>query len=91
MNQEFLLLAEFEVADIPLEIVAAKYLGLSKAEANRKAARKDLPFPAFRIGGQKAHWFVSIKDLSEYLTKERDAAKKEWEAITLASRLGVAS
>lgn len=91
MNQEFLLLAEFEQADIPLEKVAKKYLGLGKDEANKKARRKALPFPAFRIGGQKSEWFVSIKELSEYLTRERETAKREWEAMSEASRLRDAS
>lgn len=86
MNQEFLLLAEFEAADIPLAKVAAKYLNLGEVEAKKRAARNSLPFPAFRIGGQKSGWFVSIKDLSEYLNKEREAARREWLAISTARR-----
>lgn len=84
VNQEFLLLAEFEVADIPLGKVAAKYLALDEAQAKKKAKQNALPFPVFRVGTQKAEWFVSIKDLAEYLHKEREAARREWLAISSA-------
>ncbi len=87
MNQEFLLLAEFEAADIPLEKVAKKYLNISKTQANHLAAQMALPFPTFKIGGKRAEYFVSITDLSEFLTRERDAAKREWAAISEAQRL----
>ena len=79
MNTAFLLLAEFNQADIPLESVATKYLGLDKREAYRRAAAAQLPFPAYRAGSQKSPWLVNVNDLAEYLDKARAQARKDWQ------------
>lgn len=80
MKTLFLLLAEFDGrADIPLEDVAKKYLDLSYAEASRRAARCELPFPAYRPGGtQKSPWLVRLSDLAEWLDQQAEKARKEW-------------
>lgn len=78
MNQVFLLLAEFGQADIPLEDVASKYLGLSKEKAYLKAKREELPIPTYQLGSQKSGRFVNIKDLADWLEFERSKAAEEW-------------
>jgi hypothetical protein len=82
VNTVFLLMAEFGQADIPLEQVAAKYLGLDAAHAKRQAASQALPFPVYRAGSQKSPWMVRVSDLAEYLDKCRENAKREWEAVS---------
>lgn len=68
-----LLLIEYQEADIPLEKVARKYLGIENPErARRKASRKELPFPAFRAGSQKSQWLVRVTDLAEHLDRVRE-------------------
>lgn len=84
MNTIFLLMAEFEQADIPLDKVATKYLDLEPAKAKRLAARQELPFPVFRAGSQKSPWMVNINELACYLDKKREEAKKDWQAINAA-------
>lgn len=82
MNTTFLLMAEFNTAEIPLTAVASKYLGLSDGEAKRKAALRALPFPVHRISkGQKAPWLVHAQDLANYIDTQRAQARKEWRAI----------
>jgi hypothetical protein len=78
MNTTFLLLAEFGQADIPLETVAARYLGMDERAARAKANRGELPFPAYRAGSTKSPWMVRVTDLAEFLDKERDRAKADW-------------
>jgi hypothetical protein len=90
MNTTFLLLAEFGQTDIPLELVAAKYLGLDERAARFRAKRNELPFPAFRAGSQKSPWLVRITDLSAWLERERDQAEKEWKARKIAQVTQVA-
>lgn len=70
----FGLLAEFGVANIPLDNVAPKYFGLSCAEARRRAPAKLLPCRAFRLGGQKSPWLVSATDLAELIDARRQKA-----------------
>lgn len=80
MNTVFLLMAEFGQTDIPLEPVAARYLGMDERVARAKAGRGELPFPAFRAGTQKSPWMVRVTDLAEWLDRERARAVKDWKA-----------
>jgi len=79
MNTLFLLMAEYNSAVVQLDHVATKYLGIRPEKARMKAARSELPFPAFRVGTQKSPWLVNIIDLAEWLDKEREEATKEWQ------------
>lgn len=76
MNSTYFgLLAEFGEANVPLEKVAPKYFGLSFAEARRRAPAKLLPCSAFRLGGQKSPWLVSLVDLAELIDRQREKAR----------------
>ncbi len=76
MNSTYFgLLAEFGEANVPLEKVAPKYFGLSFAEARRRAPAKLLPCSAFRLGGQKSPWLVSLADLAELIDRQREKAR----------------
>lgn len=77
----FLLLAEFGTGIIPLEDIAEKYLGLSPRLANERAARRDLPLPAYRAGSQKSLWLVRVDDLAALLDERRNLACREWKAL----------
>lgn len=86
MNTVFLLLAEFGQADVPLELVAERYLGLGKREAFQRATARKLPLPAYRGSeSQKSPWLVRITDLAEHLDKQRAEAHKEWQTLRGAS------
>ena len=76
MNTTFLLMAEYGTTDIPLEVVAAKYLGMAARAAHAKAFKGELPFPAYRPGSQKSPWLVRITDLAAWLDAEREKARK---------------
>lgn len=78
MNRVFLLMAEFNATDIPLEKVAQKYLGMDERQWKRAAALQQLPFPVFRAGSQKAPWMVSVNALAQYLDKREADAAKDW-------------
>lgn len=78
MNTTFLLLAEFGSADIPVEIVCSRYLGLDARTAKRQAAMAVLPFPAFRPGTQKGPWLARITDVAAWLDKERERGVSDW-------------
>jgi hypothetical protein len=73
-------MAEFGHTDIPLETVAARYLGMDDRVARAKAGRGELPFPAFRAGSQKSPWLVRVTDLAEWLDRERARAISDWNA-----------
>lgn len=86
MNTLFLIMAEFESAEIPLDALADKYLGLSPSQAKRRAARQTLPFPAHRGSkSQKAPWLVHAQDLANHLDQQREQARRDWEAMNSAA------
>lgn len=80
MNRVFLLMAEFNAADIPLAQVAPKYLGMDERQWKRAASLQQLPFPVFRAGSQKAPWLVNVNALAQYLDEREQAAAKHWKA-----------
>ena len=77
----FALLAEFGTANIPLERLAGPYFGLSPDKAAQRAARYQLPVPAFRAGSQKSPWLVSAAVLAEYLDRQIDNAARTHRAV----------
>ena len=84
MNTLFLIMAEFETVEIPLDDLADKYLG--PAQAKRRAARQALPFPVHRGSrSQKAPWLVHAQDLANHLDAQREEAAREWKAINEAA------
>ncbi len=81
MKTVFLLMAEFNEADIPLEKVAEKYLAMKPEQAARKAKLHQLPFPTFRAGSQKAPFLVNVADLAKFIDDSRAAAEREWKLM----------
>ena len=77
MNTTLLLMAEHGTADVPLEVVAAQYLGIGAKAAVARALKAELPFPAYRPGSQKSPWLVRITDLAAWLDAERDKAARD--------------
>lgn len=79
MNTVFLLMAEFETSQIPLSVVAEKFLNLTPSYADKKAALCELPFPTYRNEkSQKAPRMVHVADLAEWIDNERKNSKKEF-------------
>lgn len=76
MNTIFLLMAEYETSQIPLSVVAEKFLSISPSWADKKANLGELPFPTYR-DNQKSGRLVHISDLAEWIDKKREVAKKE--------------
>jgi hypothetical protein len=78
----FCLMAEYGTAQIPLELVAEKFWGMSPQVAKNRAAVHGLPVAAFRgSDSQKAGWFISASDLADYLDKQRAEAKAVWDKL----------
>ena len=78
MNTIFLLLAEFGQADVPVETVCSRYLGLDERQAKRQASLASLPFPVYRPGTQKGPWLARITDVAAWLDRERERGVSDW-------------
>ncbi len=49
--------------------------------AKEKAARHELPFPAFRVGGAKGLWHVKVKDIADYLETQHKKYSDVYEKV----------
>ncbi|MEX6285530.1 pyocin activator PrtN family protein [Providencia hangzhouensis] len=82
MNTTFLLMAEYETSQIPLSVVAEKFLNLSASYADRQAALGKLPIPSYKdINNQKSPRLVHVRDLAEWIDRNLIEAKDELNKI----------
>ncbi len=74
------LMSIYKSPAIPLADVCEKFFALSYEEALKKAARNELPVPAFRLSSsRKAPMMVSAEALGAWIDKTEADARKLWE------------
>ena len=74
------LMSIYKTPVIPLSEVCERFFGLSYEEALKKAARSELPIPAFRLTtSRKAPFVVSAEALGAWIDKTEAAAKALWQ------------
>lgn len=74
------LMSIYKSPAIPLVEVCERYFSLSYEEALKKAARNELPIPAFRLtSSRKAPMMVSAEALGAWIDKNESEARKSWE------------
>ena len=74
------LMSIYKTPVIPLSEVCERFFGLSYEEALKKAARNELPIPAFRLTtSRKAPFMVSAEALGVWIDKTEAAAKALWQ------------
>ena len=78
----FLLMLKFKKPVVKLEELLPEYLPhLTLEQANKRANKCNLPFPAFKSDGVKSPFYVNLSDVVMWLQSEREKAKKDWSAM----------
>lgn len=79
MKTEFLLMAQYNSAIVPVEAVCRDYFApLTVDKFMRKVAAGEIQIPIVRMSAsQKAAKGVHLTDLADYLDRRREAALKE--------------
>ncbi|UPT38869.1 pyocin activator PrtN family protein [Pseudomonas amygdali] len=80
MNTLFLLMAQYNgQAVIPLDKVCTDYMHLTVEKFKRKRLDGEIDIPVVRLGAasQKAALGVHIKDLADYIDRQRGKATQE--------------
>ncbi|PMZ92693.1 MULTISPECIES: pyocin activator PrtN family protein [unclassified Pseudomonas] len=80
MNTLFLLMAQYNAqAVIPLTRVCEDYMHLTVEKFKLKCLSGEIDLPIVRLGAdsQKAALGVYLKDLADYIDKQREKAAKE--------------
>ncbi|MCH2039933.1 MAG: pyocin activator PrtN family protein [Saccharospirillaceae bacterium] len=80
MNTLYLVMAEFEAAEIKLEQLCEEHFGMALPQAKRKAASYDLPVPFYKKTG-KSGYYCRATDWAEYIDHNAEAARKEWQKM----------
>lgn len=75
-----LLIAEYGTAEIPLEAICERYMGLSLKVAKERAAQHALPIPAYRTA-PKAPWHVRASDLAALIDTQAEQARERWQMV----------
>jgi hypothetical protein len=71
-------------AVIPLDRVCADYMNLSVEKFKRKRLMGEIDIPVVRLGAesQKAGLGIHLRDLADYIDKQRDRAMREQQQLT---------
>lgn len=80
MKTLFLLMAQYDgQAVIPLSRVCADYMHLTVEKFKLKCISGEIDIPIVRLGAdsQKAALGIHLRDLADYIDKQRDKATKE--------------
>ncbi|KOP57850.1 Pyocin activator protein PrtN [Pseudomonas coronafaciens pv. porri] len=80
MNTMFMLMAQYDgKAVISLDQVCADYMHLSVEKFKRKRLDGEIDIPVVRLGAdsQKAALGIHLKDLADYIDRQRAKAAKE--------------
>lgn len=80
MNTLFLLMAQYDgQAVIPLTRVCADYMNLTVEKFKHKQLTGEIDIPVVRLGArsQKAGLGIHLKDLADYIDRQRQAAVNE--------------
>lgn len=76
------LMSLYRSPTIRLDEICERYLNLSPAEATKRAARAELPFPVFKLNdSRKAPWCVSAEVLGAWIDKAQADAAVQWERV----------
>ena len=71
------LCAEYGTTEIPMDAICERYLGLSVKVAKERAARAELPLPAYRTA-PRAPWHVRVSDLVNLIDAHAAIARDRW-------------
>jgi len=84
MKTSFILLAQYETAIVPLDLVCRLHLGhLTPANFARKSLAGEIPIPVVQIeDSQKAARGVHLADLARWIDDRREAAQAEVDRVT---------
>ena len=72
------IIAEYGTAEIPLERICERYMGMGIEVAKERAAAAKLPCPAYKTA-PKAPWHVRASDLAALIDTRAEQARERWQ------------
>ena len=78
----FMLLMKYRKPVISLSELLPDYLPhLTLEQANKRANKCTLPFPAFKSDGRNSPFYVHLSDVAFWLNSIQKESRKDWQAM----------
>lgn len=77
-----MLILRYKRPVVALKDIVKDYMPhLDMAAAKQRAAKCKLPFPAFKVDGNKSEYFVNLIDVAVWLDSLQQESKQDWQAM----------
>lgn len=85
-NEQFdtsmMLILRYKQPVVPLKSIVEDYMPhIDMASAKQRAARSKLPFPAFKVDGNKSEYYVNISDVALWLDSLQKESQRNWSEV----------
>ena len=82
LDLQFALLMKYKKPVIDMQVILEEYMPhLSYMTACRRAAKHSLPFPVFKLDGERSGYFVHLSDIAQWLESTHRQAREDWQEI----------
>ena len=74
-----MLMLRYKKPVVALKVIIEDYMPhLEMSAAKQRAAKCKLPFPVFKVDGNKSEYFVNIADIAIWLDSLQKESRKNW-------------
>ena len=82
IDTSLMLVLRYKRPVVALKDIVADYMPhLDIAAAKQRAAKCKLPFPAFKVDGNKSEYFVNLADVAVWLDLLQKESQRNWSEV----------
>ena len=82
LDTSLMLILRYKRPVVALKNIVEDYMPhLDIAVAKQRAAKCRLPFPAFKVDGNKSEYFVNLSDIAMWLDSLQKESQKNWSEV----------
>ncbi|MBF7683015.1 pyocin activator PrtN family protein [Acinetobacter sp. B5B] len=82
IDTSMMLILRYKRPVISLRNIIEDYMPhLDMASAKQRASKCKLPFPAFKVDGNKSEYFVNVSDIAAWLDSLQQESKINWSEV----------
>lgn len=82
MDTSMMLILRYKSPVVALKDIVEDYMShIDMASAKQRAAKCQLPFPAFKIDGNKSEYFVNLSDVAMWLDSLQKESQLNWSEV----------
>jgi hypothetical protein len=82
LDTSMMLILRYKRPVVALKNIVEDYMPhLDMGAAKQRAAKCKLPFPAFKVDGNKSEYFVNLSDIAMWLDSLQKESQKNWSEV----------